>query len=95
MLECGSVEGLSFHVGAVQVMAPGEDDVARPLMALTRKDLVRPDRSGLAGGEAFRFRHLLIRDAAYQGLAKADRAGLHECFARWLGGAGRRVGRAG
>src|SRR5262249_45778268 len=54
------------------------------LMTLVRKDLVRPDRAVLAGEEAFRFRHLLIRDAAYQALAKADRAQLHERFARWL-----------
>ena len=53
-------------------------------MTLIRKDLVRPDRAVLAGEDAFRFRHLLIRDAAYQALAKADRAQLHERFARWL-----------
>jgi predicted ATPase len=53
-------------------------------MTLVHKDLVRPDRSLLPGEEAFRFRHLLIRDAAYQALAKADRAQLHERFARWL-----------
>jgi hypothetical protein len=53
-------------------------------MALVHKDLVRPDRAVLPGQEAFRFRHLLIRDAAYQALAKADRAELHERFARWL-----------
>jgi tetratricopeptide (TPR) repeat protein len=53
-------------------------------MTLVHKDLVRPDRPVLAGEDAFRFRHLLIRDAAYQALAKADRAQLHETFARWL-----------
>jgi class 3 adenylate cyclase/tetratricopeptide (TPR) repeat protein len=84
VLECGSVEGQSFHQGPVQVMAPEEPDVAGRLMALVHKDLVRPDRSVLPGEEAFRFRHLLIRDAAYQALAKADRAELHERFARWL-----------
>jgi class 3 adenylate cyclase/tetratricopeptide (TPR) repeat protein len=84
VLECGSVEGQSFHRGTVQVMAPEEGDVAGRLMALVRKDLVRPDRAMLAGEDAFRFRHLLIRDAAYQALAKADRAQLHERFARWL-----------
>ena len=34
--------------------------------------------------EAFRFRHLLIRDAAYESLPKATRAELHEQFANWL-----------
>jgi class 3 adenylate cyclase/tetratricopeptide (TPR) repeat protein len=84
VLECGSVEGQSFHRGPVQVMAPEERDVTARLMTLVRKDLVRPDRAVLAGEDAFRFRHLLIRDAAYQALAKADRAQLHERFARWL-----------
>jgi class 3 adenylate cyclase/tetratricopeptide (TPR) repeat protein len=84
VLECGSVEGQSFHDGTVRVMAPEERDVRGRLMALVRKDLVRPDRAVLPGEDAFRFRHLLIRDAAYQALAKADRAELHERFARWL-----------
>jgi class 3 adenylate cyclase/tetratricopeptide (TPR) repeat protein len=84
VLECGSVEGQSFHRGSVQVMAPDEHDVAGRLMALVHTDLVRPDRAVLPGEDAFRFRHLLIRDAAYQALAKADRAELHERFARWL-----------
>ena len=34
--------------------------------------------------EGFRFRHLLIRDAAYESLPKATRAELHEQFADWL-----------
>ena len=84
VLECGSVEGQSFHQGTVEVMAPEERDVAGRLMTLVHKDLVRPDRAVLPGEEAFRFRHLLFRDAAYQALAKADRAELHERFARWL-----------
>ncbi len=36
------------------------------------------------GEEAYRFRHLLIRDAAYQALAKQTRSELHERFAAWL-----------
>lgn len=84
VLECGSVEGQSFHLGTVEVMAPEERDVPGRLMALVHKDLVRPDRAVLPGQEAFRFRHLLIRDAAYEALSKADRAELHERLARWL-----------
>lgn len=84
VLECGSIEGQSFHRGTVQVMAPQERDVSGRLMTLVRQDLLRPDRAVLPGEEAFRFRHLLIRDAAYEGLSKADRAQLHERFARWL-----------
>jgi tetratricopeptide (TPR) repeat protein len=53
-------------------------------MALVRKELIRPDQSGLPGDDAFRFRHLLIRDAAYAALPKRERSELHERFATWL-----------
>jgi tetratricopeptide (TPR) repeat protein len=49
-----------------------------------RKDLLRPERAQLAGEDGYRFRHLLIRDAAYEALPKATRAELHERFAAWL-----------
>jgi class 3 adenylate cyclase len=84
VLERGAVEGKIFHRGGVEALAPDEPDVPTKLMALVRKELVRPDRSQLAGDDAFRFRHLLIRDAAYDGLPKAVRAALHERFVQWL-----------
>jgi hypothetical protein len=37
------------------------------------------------GPITFRFRHALIRMAAYQSIAREDRAALHERFAAWLG----------
>ncbi len=43
-----------------------------------------PDSPQLTAGEAYRFRHILIRDAAYAMLPKAERASLHEGFAEWL-----------
>ena len=52
--------------------------------ALVRSELIRPDRAQLPGEDGFRFRHLLIRDAAYDALPKATRAELHERFADWL-----------
>ena len=45
---------------------------------------MRPSAATLPGDDAFRFRHLLIRDAAYDALPKAARAELHERFADWL-----------
>ena len=59
-------------------------DVDRSLTALVRSDMIRPDRSSLRDDEAFRFRHMLIRDAAYRSLPKETRAELHERFADWL-----------
>jgi class 3 adenylate cyclase len=84
VLERGAVEGHVFHRGAVVALAPEEGQVDGRLMTLVRKDLVRPEQSMLAGDDAFRFRHLLIRDAAYEALPKATRAELHERFADWV-----------
>ena len=87
VLERASVEGAVFHRDAVVELAPDplRDTVPIQLRALSRKELVRPDRSDFAGDEAFRFRHLLIRDAAYGALPKESRAELHARFAGWLG----------
>jgi class 3 adenylate cyclase/tetratricopeptide (TPR) repeat protein len=84
VLERGSVEGRVFHRGAVQALAPEETQVESRLTGLVRKELVRPDKAQLTGEDAYRFRHLLIRDAAYEALPKATRAELHERFAEWL-----------
>jgi len=84
VLERGSVEGEIFHRGAVQALAPEETQVTTRLAALVRHQLVRPDRGQLAGEDGYRFRHLLIRDAAYDALPKAVRADLHARFADWL-----------
>ncbi len=86
VIERGSVEGKVFHTGAVATLSP---ETLRPhvpsrLLALARKELIRPDRAEFAGEDAFRFRHLLIRDAAYQAMPKEQRADLHERFAEWL-----------
>jgi class 3 adenylate cyclase/tetratricopeptide (TPR) repeat protein len=84
VLERGSVEGRTFHRGAVQALAPEETQVETRLNGLVRKELVRPDKPQLAGEDAYRFRHLLIRDAAYDALPKATRSELHERFASWV-----------
>ena len=84
VLECGAVEGEVFHRGAVQALASEEPQVTPRLATLVRKQLIRPDKSQLPGDDGFRFRHLLIRDAAYEALPKAARADLHQRFAAWL-----------
>src|SRR3954452_2672298 len=65
VLECGAVEGRVFHLGAVRALAPAEPPLGTVLASLVRKDLLRPDFTELPGDEAYRFRHILIRDAAY------------------------------
>ena len=49
-----------------------DDDVDRHLVNLTERGLVRPVR------DVFRFHHVLVRDVAYRGIPKAERAELHE-----------------
>jgi class 3 adenylate cyclase len=87
--ERASVEGKVFHRGAVAELSSLEarEDLSVHLQALVRKELVRPDRPAFPGEDAFRFRHLLIRDAAYEAMPKELRAELHERFASWLEGA--------
>ncbi len=84
VLERGAVEGEIFHRGAVQALAPEETEVLPRLAALVRHELIRPDRPQFPGEDGFRFRHLLIRDAAYDALPKTVRADLHRRFADWL-----------
>jgi tetratricopeptide (TPR) repeat protein len=84
VLEGGAVEGELFHRGTVQVLVPEETELTPLLAALVRRDLVRPDRPQLPREDAYRFRHLLIRDAAYDALPKATRADLHGRLAEWL-----------
>ena len=89
VLQCGSVEGRTFHESAVEALAAEKIHVTERLSGLVRKELVRPGTPVFQGEDAYRFRHLLIRDAAYDALPKATRADLHERFADWLEGPGR------
>ena len=90
-LERAAVEGKLFHAGAVAALGDGDGGPA--LLGLVRADLIRPDRALFPAEDAFRFRHLLIRDVAYEALPKHERARLHERYAEWLeDAAGERVG---
>ena len=86
VMERGSVEGEVFHRGAVAELSPGlvRADVESHLTTLVRKELIRSTAPTFPEDEGYRFRHLLIRDAAYESLPKATRAELHEQFADWL-----------
>lgn len=86
VLTAAAVEGAVFHRGAVAELARGVAgsvlDLA--LLSLLRRDLIRRDSPDFPGEEAYRFRHILIRDAAYRSLSKTTRADLHERYAAWL-----------
>ena len=87
VMERGAVEGEVFHRGSVAELAPElvRPEVGSHLSTLVRKELIRSVAPTFPEDEGFRFRHLLIRDAAYESLPKATRAQLHEQFANWLG----------
>ena len=86
VLEHASVVGLEFEWEALAELASdGQRPPGARLTALVRKELIRPHE---AIGDAFRFRHMLIRDAAYDRIPKALRAELHQRFAGWLEGRG-------
>ncbi|MGH2764348.1 MAG: ATP-binding protein, partial [Actinomycetota bacterium] len=86
VIQRASVVGRVFWWGAVVELSPASErgGVGGHLQSLVRRELVRPDRSRFAGEDAFRFSHILIRDAAYGGTTKELRAELHERFADWL-----------
>jgi DNA-binding SARP family transcriptional activator/class 3 adenylate cyclase/tetratricopeptide (TPR) repeat protein len=86
VVERAAVEGKLFHNGSVKaltsaLLAPAVDT---HLGSLVRKELIRPDKPFFSGEDAYRFRHLLIRDAAYESIPKEIRADLHELHAEWL-----------
>ncbi|HEU6445278.1 MAG TPA: hypothetical protein VFL61_09495, partial [Gaiellaceae bacterium] len=93
LLATAALEGMVFHRGALEALLPEEQrpDLAARLAALTGKLLLHPTMAQLDRESAFRFRHQLIRDAAYAALPKSDRGRLHEAFADWIEqhGAGR------
>ncbi|MGZ4317392.1 MAG: ATP-binding protein, partial [Gaiellaceae bacterium] len=80
--ERGSIEGEVFHRGAV--VALSGHDVREELDALAGRDFLRPAQASFVDEAAFGFKHVLVRDAAYNGTAKKLRAELHERFADWL-----------
>jgi class 3 adenylate cyclase/tetratricopeptide (TPR) repeat protein len=86
VIERGAVEGEVFHRSPVAELAPERvrNGLDGHLTKLIRNELIRPETATMPGDDAFRFRHLLIRDAAYDALPKETRAELHERFAVWI-----------
>jgi class 3 adenylate cyclase/tetratricopeptide (TPR) repeat protein len=85
VLQRASMVGRIFWEGAVAHLMPEVEDVEPILDDLLLRDFVtRESRSSISGERAYRFKHVLIRDVAYAGLAKAARAELHQQVADWL-----------
>jgi tetratricopeptide (TPR) repeat protein len=79
LLERAAVIGREFDAATLEHLSPEPDraGVRDRLRDLVRKDMIRPDAGG-SGDESFRFRHVLIRNAAYESMPKRVRAELHE-----------------
>src|ERR671934_123933 len=86
VLERAAIMGRVFSWEAVRELWPDADSafVGEQLMLLSRKELVTPEGDAACGEHRFRFRHALIRDAAYAAMPKEMRADLHERFAESL-----------
>jgi class 3 adenylate cyclase/tetratricopeptide (TPR) repeat protein len=85
VIEAASVAGFVFPEDALRELVSQE--VAAHLVdllgSLSRKHLIHPEPRVAGSDVRFRFDHVLIRDAAYQGMLKRARATLHERFVGW------------
>jgi class 3 adenylate cyclase len=94
-IQAGAVVGRVFWGGAVagltrETLGP---TAGNHLPGLVSRDLIQPDTSTLVNEDAYRFQHILIRDAAYAAMPKSTRSSAHRRFAAWLeSAAGRRSG---
>ncbi len=85
VIEPASVIGLEFAVAAVEELSPEavRSGVPTHLTSMSTKQLVRRAPSRNVEDVSYRFMHILIKDAAYNGLLKRARAQFHEKFAEW------------
>jgi eukaryotic-like serine/threonine-protein kinase len=88
LLRAASVYGESFWTGGVAALM-GDDvptaEIHRMLAGFLARELVSQERASKWRGETeFRFRHALLRDAAYATLAERDRQRAHRRAAAWL-----------
>ncbi|MHB8650503.1 MAG: ATP-binding protein [Gaiellaceae bacterium] len=85
LLQRASIMGRIFMTGALVTLAPEVEGVEHELEELMLRDLVvRESRATITGEQAYKFKHVLIREVAYAGLSKTSRADLHRRFAGWL-----------
>ena len=101
-LDTAAVVGKEFPARAVVDLLPKQARAfaSRHLEALVDKELLDRARSMSENRPAFRFRHVLIQQAAYRMIPKGQRAALHERAAGWLeesigGGTAEHAERAG
>jgi len=81
IIQLGSVFGRAFRPPGLLALEPTLVALDEIIDRLIDKDLVRS-----TGADIFAFRHILIREVAYQTLTRAERGRLHAAAAEWLEG---------
>jgi predicted ATPase len=85
IIECAALVGRDFDLAAVSdLVSERHRPIESHVDALVHKELVRPTRGQRSTATDYRFRHILIRDAAYASMPKQRRSELHERHADWL-----------
>jgi class 3 adenylate cyclase len=91
-----SICGRSFWLGALMRIARDPDCLREALAALERRDLVRRDNvSRIEGDEQWSFKHVLIRDVAYDLQPRARRRDGHRQVAEFIEASTPEIGEAG
>lgn len=80
LIQLASVFGRSFRLAGLRALEPQLADSAAAVEQLVEKDLLRP----ASAGDTYTFRHILIREVAYQTLTRSERARLHGAAAAWM-----------
>ena len=80
-----AVAGKVFWRGALARLQPDQQDLSALLGSLEHRDLIRREAvSRIRGDQQFSFKHMLIRDVAYQTLPRVDRRQRHAIVAGFL-----------
>jgi predicted ATPase/class 3 adenylate cyclase len=79
VIQLGSVFGRAFRPPGLLALEPTLERLDEVVDRLMDKDLLRS-----TGADIFAFRHILIREVAYQTLTRAERGRLHAAAASWL-----------
>src|SRR6202022_4562004 len=85
VIQVGSVFGRAFRPPGLLALEPTLEALEEVLDRLVNKDLLRS-----TGTDIFAFRHILIREVAYQTLTRSERGRLHAAAAAWLEGLARK-----
>src|SRR5947208_5901018 len=85
ILQRAAVIGRIFWPTALARLSPDLESLDELLEDLQLRDFVVPEqRSSIRGEEAYKFKHVLIREVAYGSVSKSARADYHAAFAEWL-----------